>query len=39
MEGGVFLINPANIVRVTIYPGPAELPTGSWNARLVEKRG
>jgi len=39
MEGGVFLINPANIVRVTIYPGPSEPPTGSWNARQVEKRG
>ena len=31
--GGGILINPANVVRITLYPGPPETPPNAWPAR------
>lgn len=33
--GGAILINPANVVRLTFFPGPRETPPGAWPARYV----
>jgi hypothetical protein len=30
--GGVAILNPANIVRFTLYPGPQVLPPNAWHA-------
>jgi hypothetical protein len=34
--GGAILINPANIVRLTFYPGPPETPRNAWVAHHME---
>jgi hypothetical protein len=34
-EGGVVIINPANIVRFTLYPAPPTLPPGTWEASRI----
>jgi hypothetical protein len=35
-EGGVFLLNPANIVRMDTYPSTASALPGSWRARQIK---
>lgn len=34
IEGGVMMINPANVVRLSFFPGPPELPLLAWKADL-----
>ena len=34
-EGGALLINPANIVRWTLYPGPPDVPRNAWPASRI----
>ena len=34
-EGGVVIVNPANIVRLTFYPAPTTLPPGTWEASRI----
>lgn len=36
-DGGILIINPANIVRFTLYPAPPAVPPGTWEAaRMIE---
>jgi hypothetical protein len=34
--GGVILINPHNVLRLTVHPGPPEVAPGSWAAEWVQ---
>ena len=34
--GGVVILNPASIVRFTLYPAPPSLPPGAWQAARVQ---
>jgi hypothetical protein len=36
-EGGVFFLNPTNIVRFVSRPAPPELPTAAWPARYIRE--
>jgi hypothetical protein len=33
--GGVAVLNLANLTRLTLYPGPLEIPADAWHARLL----
>lgn len=37
LGGGVLLLNPANVLRWTIFPGPPEAPRTAWSAHFLSE--